>query len=720
MMFRRTGRTSVLLSGAIAAAIALHWPAVVRADVPIEQIEGYNDPTDPTPTEYAPIDFNGSSTVTVSGGVYNGITFNAINGDTDTYSDHADAVGQLIYGTNAVGNPYVANVYAVEADSFLTDIVDPQPALSDDGPAPGTFVGGSEVINNSYVADLSQSTPVPLSNLDGLRRLDFMIQQADVTFVAAAAVNSTDLAGTYMDWAAYDSLAVTGANTDFQPGNGSPGKTHADVSLVALASFATADVSGYVAGLYGHAQAAGQTSALHDVVMRSLIMAGADKTNYARQTVNNLSISIGAGYADYANSLSILNFGQQPILPISSGNIAGSVTSNPQGWAYGAINAGTQDAVLFHTNTSIDGITASLNWDVTQSQPAPGEIDTTDAGTIFPTLGPEVRPVTLVSGQYVLGASLGDATLQSYLPANTDNVEYIYSTSTLPAGNYAFMITGDPNLTASVGFSYILALPPEWNVNSAGDWNNSMNWADRTVPNGVDQVATLGAVSMSAHTVFTDTPITLGTLNFNNANKYALVGAGSLSMQVSSGSAAINVDQGTQEINLPLTLVSNTIATIQSGATLIIGDPMTLNSGITLNVTGGGTMNIESLVNLGSGSSISVADGTSLMGDSAIATGAGSLPVLVNGTMDISQMSLDLNLQSAADGQYVVVDYADGGNIIGEFASIDGLPPGAVIDYGGTTANPESIVVVVPEPTSLTLVMGVGILALRRRQSIGR
>jgi hypothetical protein len=547
-----------------------------------------------------------------------------------------------------------------------------------------------------------------------------MIQQADVTFVAAAAVNSSNLAGAYLDWAAYDSLAVSGSNTDFFPDDSSPGKTHADVTLVAEASFAAATVSGYVAGLYGNAQAAGQTGALHDVVMRSLIMAGATKANYARQTANNLSIGNGAGYADYANSLSILQFGQQPILPISSGNIAGSPTSNPQGWAYGSVSAGTQDAVLFHTNTSINGITASLNWDVTQAQPAPGEIDTTDAGTIFPTLGLEVRPVTLVSGQYVLGASLGDTTLESYLPANTDNVEYIYSTSTLPAGNYAFMITGDPNLAAPVGFSYILALPPEWNVDSAGDWNNSTNWADRTVPNGVDQVATLGAVSTSAHTVFTDTPITLGTLNFNNANKYALVGAGSLTMQVSSGSAAINIDQGTQEINLPLTLASNTVATIQSGATLIIGDPMTLNSNITLNVTGGGTMDIESLVNLGNGASISVAGGTSLMGDSAIAASAGSLPVLVDGTMDISEMSLDLNLQSAADGQYVVVDYADGGSIVGEFASIDGLPPGAVVDYGGTAANPESIVVVVPEPTSLTLLMGVGILALRRRQSSGK
>jgi len=720
MMFCRAGRTSVLLSGLLAAAVASRWPTAARADVPIEQIEAYNDQADDPPTEYAPVSFNGSTTLTVSGGIYNGITFHALDATTNTYSDHADAVGGLIYGLGAPGNPYVTNVYAAAADSFIEDTINPQAGLSDDGPAPGTFAPGVLVINNSYVGTVATDTP-PESNLDAIRRLDFMIQQADVTFVAAAAIdpNDTTTAGAYLVWSAYNSLAVAGTN-NFLPGSNPPGKTHVDVIVNAQASFATADVSGDVASLYGNAQAAGQTSAMHDVVMRSLIMAGADKINFNRQTANNLSIDAGAGFVDYANSLSILNFGQQPILPISSGNIAGSPTSNPQGWSYGSITANTQDAVLFHTNTSINGITASLNWDVTQSQPAPGEIDTTDAGTIFPTLGLEVRPVTFNGSNYVLGASLGDATLKSYLPANTDNVEYIYSTSTLPAGNYAFMITGDPALSANVGFSYILSLPPEWNVNSAGDWNNSANWADRTVPNGTDQIATLGAVITTAHTAYTDTPITLGTLHFNNANTYVLTGAGSLTMQVSTGSAAINVDQGTQKINLPLTLASNTTATIQSGATLIIGNPLTLDSNINLSVTGGGVMDIESLVNLGSGSSITIASGTSLMGDPAITATAASLPIVVDGTIDISQMSLDLDLQSASDGQYVLIDYTDGGDVLGQFASVDGLPPGAIIDYAGTDANPESIVVVVPEPTSLSLLMGIGILALRRRHPTGK
>ena len=45
----------------------------------------------------------------------------------------------------------------------------------------------------------------------------------------------------------------------------------------------------------GHAAAAGQTNAMHGVVMRSLLMAGTDKTGYTRDTANNLSVQVGAG-----------------------------------------------------------------------------------------------------------------------------------------------------------------------------------------------------------------------------------------------------------------------------------------------------------------------------------------------------------------------------------------------------------------------------------------
>ena len=101
---------------------------------------------------------------------------------------------------------------------------------------------------------------------------------------------------------------------------------------------------------------------------------------------------------------------------------------------------GGQSAVLFHVDNTINGITATLNWDVDQLQPLPGEIDTTDNGTIFPDLGLEVRSLTGGGGIYTLNPSFADTTLHSDAGALTnspnDNIEHIYFTGTLPAGDY--------------------------------------------------------------------------------------------------------------------------------------------------------------------------------------------------------------------------------------------------------------------------------------------
>jgi hypothetical protein len=133
-----------------------------------------------------------------------------------------------------------------------------------------------------------------------------------------------------------------------------------------------------------------------------------------------------------------------------------------------------------------------------------------------------------------------------------------------------------------------------WGRNSSGDWNTPANWTNVIVPNAAGAEADfLGAIP-SGHTVFSDTPITVGTLNFNNPNTYVITGAGSLTLQSATGNAQIIVQQGTQIINLPLTIASNTIFNVASGATLIIGDPVTLAAGATITTVGGGSVIYQS------------------------------------------------------------------------------------------------------------------------------
>lgn len=142
----------------------------------------------------------------------------------------------------------------------------------------------------------------------------------------------------------------------------------------------------------------------------------------------------------------------------------------------------------------------------------------------------------------------------------------------------------------------IVVPPPanHWAPAASGDWNVANNWSDAIIPNGVDAIGNLTSSISSHQTVYTDTDITLGTLNFDNANTYVLTGSGTLTMKTSFGSAAINVIKGTHKINLPLTLANNTDINVAVGGDLIIADPLKLAAGITVNKNGLGILDLIS------------------------------------------------------------------------------------------------------------------------------
>jgi len=147
-----------------------------------------------------------------------------------------------------------------------------------------------------------------------------------------------------------------------------------------------------------------------------------------------------------------------------------------------------------------------------------------------------------------------------------------------------------------------------WNKPGSGDWNDAINWLGG-VPNAVDAVANFTGAISSAQTVFTNTNVTVGTIKLDNANKYVIGGAGTLTLQTSSGSALINVVQGSHKINLPLNVNSDTNAAVADGATLAISDPVMLAGGTTLTKSGGGTLLFQSTINAPSAATIKINGG---------------------------------------------------------------------------------------------------------------
>jgi hypothetical protein len=215
---------------------------------------------------------------------------------------------------------------------------------------------------------------------------------------------------------------------------------------------------------------------------------------------------------------------------------------------------------------------------------------------------------------------------------------------------------------------------PTWVSMSSGNWNTAGNWSTGTIPNAAGAEADLMTALMAHGTVFSDVPITLGKLVFGNGNGYVLTGAGSLTLSAPSGTAQVVVQLGTQQLDLPTRLATNTVFNVSAGATFIVSDPLTVAAGSTLTQTGSGTVVYQSTVTVESGASVALSQPTSadallLEGSSKLNLKAGTTATLqVNnlalgsGAIDITDNAIVLNSSDSALRQRVQSALASGYN----------------------------------------------------------
>ena len=230
-------------------------------------------------------------------------------------------------------------------------------------------------------------------------------------------------------------------------------------------------------------------------------------------------------------------------------------------------------------------------------------------------------------------------TTSLFTPGNT--VYAGFTASGNAGGQVALFNNFSVSETAVVG-----PVPPTfWAVNGSGDWNVASNWT-AGVPNAVGAEADLTTALTANHTIYTDVPITVGKLVFNNSTaSYAVTGAvgSSLTMQASSGSATILVQAGLQKVNLPLTIASNTSFNVATGSTLLISDPLTINPGLAVTTTsaangGGGTVTYQSTVTVGNNSTFALAAATVAHAFTVNASSAVTIPTTPTGSHGLLQL----------------------------------------------------------------------------------
>ncbi|MEI8197736.1 MAG: dockerin type I repeat-containing protein, partial [Phycisphaerae bacterium] len=117
------------------------------------------------------------------------------------------------------------------------------------------------------------------------------------------------------------------------------------------------------------------------------------------------------------------------------------------------------------------------------------------------------------------------------------------------------------------------AVQAVWALNGAGSWSTGSNWVGNAAPSVSGDTALLGNAVTSIQTVTMNTDNTVSTLNLNNTSAgYTILGSGTLTLQASSGTAALNVTNGNYVITpAKVEIASDTLLAVASGSGLTIG-----------------------------------------------------------------------------------------------------------------------------------------------------
>jgi hypothetical protein len=231
---------------------------------------------------------------------------------------------------------------------------------------------------------------------------------------------------------------------------------------------------------------------------------------------------------------------------------------------------------------------ASRNWTIEYDPNGAGGL-----GTVTVTLDGVARTITLEPGHKAIGATLNRFGIFN-MQENNGKHAVIY----LDDINYTSALTTQPPITQM-----------EWGPDSSRNLNPTSNWSPGLPPNSNQLTAVLGDAITAPRVLFTDTPITLEGVTFDNANKYTLAGLGTLTLESDdTSSASIQVLQGSHEFQMAISLTDNLAVSVAGGSTLSINNLLDLN-GFTLTKSGAGTLLINNVVRLEGGSIINSGSG---------------------------------------------------------------------------------------------------------------
>jgi len=242
----------------------------------------------------------------------------------------------------------------------------------------------------------------------------------------------------------------------------------------------------------------------------------------------------------------------------------------------------------------------------------------------------------------------------------------------------------------------------EWDNNGSGNWFTETNWTPTAIPSSTNTVAVFGGFITSQQTIFLNQAALVKGLRFNTAPKVAVAGTSGITLEASTGNPSIQVQQGSHEIQVQLTLNDAADVSASAGAQLDINGVLNLN-GNTLNVSGAGQVNVNNQVT-GGGSIVSSAvlgtgGSTGVTGN---LTSTGALDIDIAGTAPNFFDAFHVTGSATLSG-LLSVDLVDGFTLSGG-ESFTVLTASSVSAAGLTLGGPDaSAFTLIKNPTSLVL-----------------
>lgn len=380
--------------------------------------------------------FNGSS-------IYTGKTFRIQSVSSSlTYgqSSHANNVGNRMYSSNSIA-PDLDLIDAYSAGLWLNN--------------DGLRLGGSQaprvetnfLQNHSWISSPSMSTTAAQLN-EAVRRQDHAIAR-DGTICVVGLNNGSGTTVPPVLATCYNAISVGRTN-----GGHSRGGTTTDydgagrikpeiVANDSATSYSTGQVSSGAALLAGVANARGMGKALRSPVMKSILMAGATKTefsNWSRTPTQPIDTVFGAGEMNVQNSYHILVAGEQ--------NAAS--TSGHYGWDDASLGAASDTVYTIDICEPVDELSVMLTWN--------RSIDSAS------WLGGGAFSETIANMSLQLHRLDGKTSeLYDSSDSAVDNVEHIYLRK-LPAGTYTLTVTTDVAVDFGLAWRADAGTPSEFSM----------------------------------------------------------------------------------------------------------------------------------------------------------------------------------------------------------------------------------------------------------------